>query len=54
MAGALRAPSAPHPALRLRLAPHSAVPRPVDRARWPRSYDPPAEPPSPLAGLPLA
>ncbi|MFI6855653.1 DUF5994 family protein [Streptomyces sp. NPDC050416] len=43
-----------HPVLRLRLAPRSAMPRPIDGAWWPRSYDLLAELPSLLAGLPRA
>ncbi|GGS60646.1 DUF5994 family protein [Streptomyces violaceus] len=43
-----------HPVLRLRLAPRSGMPRPIDGAWWPRSYDLLAELPSLLAGLPRA
>ncbi|MFF0889268.1 DUF5994 family protein [Streptomyces sp. NPDC003456] len=51
--------SPPHPlpsppALRLRLAPRIGVPRPIDGAWWPRSYDLPAELPALLRGLPRA
>ncbi|MFF7309791.1 DUF5994 family protein [Streptomyces sp. NPDC008137] len=42
------------PALRMRLAPRSDMPRPIDGAWWPRSYDLLAELPSLLAGLPRA
>lgn len=38
--------------LRLRLAPHSALPRRLDGAWWPRSYDLLAELPQLLAALP--
>lgn len=47
-------PPLPHPLLRLRLAPHSGMPRPIDGAWWPRSYDLLAELPRLLAGLPRA
>nr|WSY52994.1 DUF5994 family protein [Streptomyces sp. NBC_00886] len=40
------------PLLRLRLAPHTAVPRRLDGAWWPRSYDMLTEVPHLLAGLP--
>ncbi|GEC03021.1 hypothetical protein SSP24_06760 [Streptomyces spinoverrucosus] len=43
-----------HPLLRLRLAPHGGMPRPIDGAWWPRSYDLLAELPRLLAGLPRA
>ncbi|MCX5420592.1 DUF5994 family protein [Streptomyces sp. NBC_00078] len=43
-----------HPLLRLRLAPHGRMPRPIDGAWWPRSYDLLAELPRLLAGLPRA
>ncbi|WP_435284390.1 DUF5994 family protein [Streptomyces koelreuteriae] len=42
------------PVLRMRLAPRSGMPRPIDGAWWPRSYDLLAELPSLLAGLPRA
>ncbi|MFJ4079698.1 DUF5994 family protein [Streptomyces iakyrus] len=51
-------PSPPSPPtrslLRLRLAPHSALPRRLDGVWWPRSYDLLAELPQPLAALPRA
>jgi hypothetical protein len=40
--------------LRLRLAPHSALPRRLDGVWWPRSYDLLAELPQLLAALPRA
>ncbi|SNX62727.1 hypothetical protein SAMN06272735_4514 [Streptomyces sp. TLI_55] len=45
-------PTTPH--LRLRLAPHSPLPRRFDGVWWPRSYDLLAELPELLAGLPAA
>lgn len=42
------------PLLRLRLAPHGGLPRAIDGAWWPRSYDLLAELPDLLAGLPNA
>ena len=45
-------PLPPHPALRLRLAPQRSMPRAIDGAWWPRSYDLLAELPRLLAGLP--
>lgn len=42
----------PQPLLRLRLAPHGALPRAIDGAWWPYSYDVLAELPGLLAGLP--
>ena len=46
-------PPPPFPApLRLRLVPQGALPRPIDGAWWPRSYDLLAELPGLLAGLP--
>lgn len=42
------------PLLRLRLSPHGGLPRPIDGAWWPRSYDLLAELPRLLAGLPRA
>ncbi|WP_128802453.1 MULTISPECIES: DUF5994 family protein [unclassified Streptomyces] len=47
------APTA-HPLLRLRLAPHSALPQRLDGVWWPHSYDLLAELPSLLAALPRA
>jgi hypothetical protein len=48
-------PSPPaRPLLRLRLAPHSALPRRLDGVWWPRSYDLLAELPQLLAALPRA
>jgi DNA-binding transcriptional LysR family regulator len=49
---ALQPPLPSLPLLRLRLAPHSSVPRRLDGAWWPRSYDLMAELPQLLAGLP--
>ncbi|MFI9828108.1 DUF5994 family protein [Streptomyces sp. NPDC051913] len=54
MAIALQPPLPSHPLLRLRLAPHGAMPRPIDGAWWPRSYDLLVELPRLLAGLPRA
>ncbi|WP_328748534.1 DUF5994 family protein [Streptomyces sp. NBC_00285] len=54
MTTALQPPLPPHPLLRLRLAPRSGMPRPIDGAWWPRSYDLLAELPRLLAGLPRA
>ncbi|GCB47522.1 DUF5994 family protein [Streptomyces sp. NL15-2K] len=54
MTTALQPPLPSHPLLRLRLAPRSGMPRPIDGAWWPRSYDLLAELPQLLAGLPLA
>ncbi|MER5214078.1 DUF5994 family protein [Streptomyces sp. NPDC002838] len=54
MTTALQPPLPSHPLLRLRLAPRGGMPRPVDGAWWPRSYDLLAELPQLLAGLPLA
>ncbi|MEU0383650.1 DUF5994 family protein [Streptomyces chartreusis] len=54
MSTALQPPLPSHPVLRLRLAPRSTMPRPIDGAWWPRSYDRLAELPSLLAGLPRA
>ncbi|MET9409999.1 DUF5994 family protein [Streptomyces sp. NPDC002935] len=42
------------PLLRLRLAPHGGLPRAIDGAWWPRSYDLLAELPHLLAGVPRA
>lgn len=54
MATALEPPLPSHPLLRLRLAPHAGMPRPIDGAWWPRSYDLVVELPRLLAGLPRA
>ncbi|MGW0609441.1 DUF5994 family protein [Streptomyces sp. NPDC002788] len=54
MTTALQPPLSSHPVLRLRLAPRSGMPRPIDGAWWPRSYDLLAELPTLLAGLPRA
>ncbi|MFF4347354.1 DUF5994 family protein [Streptomyces sp. NPDC001530] len=54
MTTALVPPLPSHPLLRLRLAPHGGMPRPLDGAWWPRSYDLLAELPRLLAGLPRA
>ncbi|MGW0735006.1 DUF5994 family protein [Streptomyces sp. NPDC002851] len=54
MTTALQPPLPSHPVLRLRLAPHGGLPRPIDGAWWPRSYDLLAELPQLLAGLPPA
>ncbi|MER5184674.1 DUF5994 family protein [Streptomyces sp. NPDC002896] len=54
MTTALQPPLPSHPVLRLRLAPHGGLPRPIDGAWWPRSYDLLAELPRLLAGLPRA
>ncbi|MFE2647304.1 DUF5994 family protein [Streptomyces nigra] len=52
---AARQPARPSPPLlRLRLAPRGGVPRSIDGAWWPRSYDLLAELPRLLAGLPRA
>ncbi|GAA2086388.1 hypothetical protein GCM10009801_48800 [Streptomyces albiaxialis] len=50
----LRTPPPSRPVLRLRLAPRRGMPRSIDGAWWPRSYDLTAELPSLLAGLPRA
>ncbi|KMS70312.1 hypothetical protein ACM01_31935 [Streptomyces viridochromogenes] len=52
MTTALQSPLPSHPVLRLRLAARSGMPRLIDGAWWPRSYDLPAELPRLLAGLP--
>jgi len=52
MTTVLQPPLPSHPVLRLRLAPHGNLPRAIDGAWWPRSYDLPAELPGLLAGLP--
>ncbi|WP_327316601.1 DUF5994 family protein [Streptomyces sp. NBC_01235] len=55
MTTALQPPPPPsHPLLRLTLAPHGTMPRPIDGAWWPRSYDLLAELPHLLSGLPAA
>ncbi|WDV53228.1 DUF5994 family protein [Streptomyces coeruleorubidus] len=54
MSTALQPPLPSDPVLRMRLAPRSGMPRPIDGAWWPRSYDLPAELPTLLAGLPRA
>ena len=54
MTTALQPPLPSRPALRLRLAPHRDLPRAIDGAWWPRSYDLLAELPQLLAGLPHA
>ncbi|MCX4994934.1 DUF5994 family protein [Streptomyces longwoodensis] len=54
MTTALQPPLPSRPALRLRLAPRSDLPRALDGAWWPRSYDLLAELPHLLAGLPHA
>ncbi|MGW1564695.1 DUF5994 family protein [Streptomyces sp. NPDC002144] len=54
MTTALQPPLSSHPLLRLRLAPHGGMPRAIDGAWWPRSYDLLAELPQLLAGVPRA
>ncbi|MER5936433.1 MULTISPECIES: DUF5994 family protein [unclassified Streptomyces] len=54
MTTALQPPLPSHPLLRMRLAPHGGMPRPIDGAWWPRSYDLLVELPRLLAGLPRA
>ncbi|MEU5182702.1 DUF5994 family protein [Streptomyces longwoodensis] len=54
MATASPPPPPPQPLLRLSLAPQSVMPRAIDGAWWPRSYDLLAELPQLLAGLPRA
>ncbi|MFI1969764.1 hypothetical protein BLA24_16970 [Streptomyces cinnamoneus] len=54
MTTALQPPPPSRPLLRLRLAPHAGMPRPIDGAWWPRSHDLLAELPWLLAGLPRA
>ncbi|MGY0060602.1 DUF5994 family protein [Streptomyces sp. LZ34] len=54
MTTALQPPLPSRPVLRLRLAPLGGLPRPIDGAWWPRSYDLLAELPPLLAGLPPA
>ncbi|MBX7552914.1 hypothetical protein K1Y78_34070 [Streptomyces sp. tea 10] len=50
----LRLPPPAPPLLRLCLAPESTVPRRIDGAWWPRTFDLPAELPPLLSGLPRA
>ncbi|MFJ5033386.1 DUF5994 family protein [Streptomyces sp. NPDC088560] len=50
----LRLPPPAPPLLRLYLAPESTVPRRIDGAWWPRTFDLPAELPPLLSGLPRA
>ncbi|MFI9170848.1 DUF5994 family protein [Streptomyces lincolnensis] len=52
MATTLQPPLPSQPVLRLRLAPHGGLPRSLDGAWWPRSYDLLVELPRLLAGLP--
>ncbi|WP_062650149.1 DUF5994 family protein [Streptomyces maremycinicus] len=52
MTTALQPPLPSQPLLRLNLAPRSTMPRPLDGAWWPRSYDLLAELPRLLGGLP--
>ncbi|MFC8342695.1 DUF5994 family protein [Streptomyces sp. NPDC057280] len=54
MTTAVQPPLPSLPLLRLRLAPARSMPRPIDGAWWPRSYDLLAELPQLLAGLPRA
>ncbi|MFF3345112.1 DUF5994 family protein [Streptomyces sp. NPDC002779] len=54
MTTAVQPPLPSQPLLRLRLASHSTVPRPIDGAWWPRSYDLLTELPRLLGGLPQA
>ncbi|TPQ20743.1 DUF5994 family protein [Streptomyces sporangiiformans] len=54
MTTALQPPLPSHPLLRLRLAPRSGIPRRLDGAWWPRSYELLEELPRLLAGLPQA
>ncbi|GAA3799189.1 hypothetical protein GCM10022403_036430 [Streptomyces coacervatus] len=54
MTTALQPPLPSQPTLRLRLAPRGNLPRAIDGAWWPRSYDLLAELPQLLAGLPRA
>ncbi|MET8133059.1 DUF5994 family protein [Streptomyces sp. NPDC006290] len=54
MTTAVQPPPPVHSLLRLRLAPHSGLPRAIDGAWWPRSFDLLAELPQLLAGLPRA
>ncbi|MGX9891500.1 DUF5994 family protein [Streptomyces sp. NPDC002276] len=52
MTTVLQPPLPSHPVLRLRLAPPGNLPRAIDGAWWPRSYDLLVELPRLLAGLP--
>ncbi|MFI0240480.1 DUF5994 family protein [Streptomyces sp. NPDC016845] len=52
MATAQEHPLPSHPLLRLSLAPGGALPRAIDGAWWPRSYDVLTELPRLLSGLP--
>ncbi|MEV5434070.1 DUF5994 family protein [Streptomyces sp. NPDC052701] len=54
MTTTLRPPPPSRPLARLRLAPPSDVPRHIDGAWWPRSYDLLEELPQLLSGLPRA
>ncbi|MFJ8535541.1 DUF5994 family protein [Streptomyces sp. NPDC093591] len=54
MTTALQPPPPSQSLLRLRLASHGGMPRPIDGAWWPRSHDLLAELPRLLAGLPRA
>lgn len=54
MITALQPPLPSHPVLRLLLAPNGNLPRSIDGAWWPRSYDLLVELPRLLAGLPHA
>ncbi|MDX2521870.1 DUF5994 family protein [Streptomyces stelliscabiei] len=54
MTTALQPPLPSHPLLRLRLAPRGGMPRLIDGAWWPSSYDLPTELPRLLAGVPRA
>jgi hypothetical protein len=54
MTTALQPPLPSHPVLRLRLAPRGGLPRSIDGAWWPRSYDLLVELPRLLAELPRA
>ncbi|MFI6563707.1 DUF5994 family protein [Streptomyces sp. NPDC050534] len=52
MTTVLQPPLPSHPVLRLRLAPRGNLPRAIDGAWWPRSYDLLTELPRLLGGLP--
>ncbi|MFF3207598.1 DUF5994 family protein [Streptomyces sp. NPDC002962] len=52
MTTALQPPLPSQPLLRLSLAPRGTIPRPIDGAWWPRSYDLLSELPRLLGGLP--
>ncbi|MFF4548222.1 DUF5994 family protein [Streptomyces sp. NPDC001435] len=54
MNNGLRPPHPARPLLRLYLAPESTVPRRIDGAWWPRTFDLLAELPQLLSGLPRA